>query len=232
MREPRPLVIFGASRGVGLELARLESAAGRRVIALVRPQSDAAALVETGATVLRGDALAKVDVTRILAGIDAAFEIASTLGGTAPDGRRADDEGNINVIDAALASGRVQRFLLITSIGCGEMAPFRSERAIAAFGAAVDAKTRAEEWLKASGLDWTILRPGGLVSEPATGRGILSQDVEMHGLVHRADVAQLAFRALRDPATIGHAFAVVDAQRMNSVNAIPPFPLARQELPA
>ena len=232
MREPRPLVIFGASRGVGLELARLESAAGRRVVAPVRPQSDAAALAEAGAVVLRGDALAMEEVTGILAGIGGEFDIASTLGGTAPDGRRADDAGNINVIDAAVASGRVRRFLLVTSIGCGEMAPFRSERAIAAFGAAVDAKTRAEERLKASGLEWTILRPGGLVSEPATGRGILSQDAEMHGLIHRADVAQLAFRALRDPATIGHAFAVVDSQRMNSVNAIPPFPLARQELPA
>ena len=46
MPDMRPLVIFGASRGVGLELARLERAAGRHVIAPVRPQSDIAALDE------------------------------------------------------------------------------------------------------------------------------------------------------------------------------------------
>jgi len=229
MPDMRPLVIFGASRGVGLELARLECAAGRRVIAPVRPQSDVAALDGTGAAFLRADALSRQDVAGTLARIGGDFDIVSTLGGQADDGRRADDEGNINVIDAAVATGRVRRFVLVTSIGCGEMAPFRSARAIAAFGAAVDAKTLAEERLRASGLDWTILRPGGLVSEPATGRGILCEDPQMHGFIHRADAARLAFRALRDAATVGHAFAAVDAERMNSVNALPPFPLAEQD---
>jgi len=229
MPDMRPLVIFGASRGVGLELARLECAAGRRVIAPVRPQSEVAALDEAGAAFLRADALSRQDVAGTLARIGGDFDIVSTLGGQADDGRRADDEGNINVIDAAVTTGRARRFVLVTSIGCGEMAPFRSARAIAAFGAAVDAKTLAEERLRASGLDWTILRPGGLVSEPATGRGLLCEDPQMHGFIHRADVAWLAFRALRDVATVGHAFAAVDARRMNSVNALSPFPLAEQD---
>jgi len=229
MPDMRPLVIFGASRGVGLELARLECAAHRRVIAPVRPQSDVAALDGAGAAFLRADALSRQDVTGTLARIGGDFDIVSTLGGQADDGRRADDEGNINVIDAAVATGRARRFVLVTSIGCGEMAPFRSARAIAAFGAAVDAKTLAEERLRASGLDWTIVRPGGLVSEPATGRGLLFEDPQMHGFIHRADVARLVFRALRDMATAGHAFAAVDAGRMNSVNALPPFPLAEQD---
>lgn len=222
----RPLLIFGASRGVGLELARLERQAHRQVFAAIRLSSETTALQEIEATILHGDALSKEDVSQILAGMNGDIDIVSTLSGQADDGRRADDEGNINVIDAAVASDRVRRFLLVTSIGCGEMAPFRSPRAIAAFGAAVDAKSRAEAKLKSSSLDWSILRPGGLISEPATGQGLLSQDAEIHGFIHRADVAQLAFRTLRDPATIGQAFAAVDAQRMNSVNTLPPFPLA------
>ena len=229
MPDLRPLVIFGASRGVGLELARLECAAGRRAVAPVRAQSDTTALGGTGAERARADALSPREVAGVLAAIDGDFDIVSTLGGRAENGRRADDTGNINVIDAAVATGRARRFVLVTSIGCGEMAPFRSARAIAAFGAAVDAKTLAEDRLRSSGLTWTILRPGGLVSEPATGRGLLSGDPEMHGFIHRADVAQLAFRVLRDPATAGHAFAAVDAQRMSSVNAIHPFPLAGQD---
>lgn len=226
MLDMRPLLIFGASRGVGLELARLERQAHRHVYAPVRLTSKTTALQEIGAAVLRGDALSKEDLSQILAKVSGDIDIISTLGGQADDGRRADDEGNINVIDAAVASDRVRRFLLVTSIGCGEMAPFRSSRAIAAFGATVDAKSRAEERLKSSGLNWTILRPGGLISEPATGKALLSQDAEIHGFIHREDVAQLAFRALRDPATIGRAFAAVDAQQMSSVNTLPPFPLA------
>lgn len=229
MPDMRPLVIFGASRGVGLELARLERVAGRHVVAPVRPQSDIAALDGTGAAILRADALSRQDVTGALARIGGDVDIVSTLGGQAGDGRRADDEGNINVIDAAVATGRARRLLLVTSIGCGEMAPFRSARAIAAFGAAVDAKTLAEERLRSSGLAWTIIRPGGLLSEPATGRGLLSEDPQIHGSIHRADVARLVFRALRDAATVCHAFAAVDAERMNSVNVRPSFPLAEQD---
>jgi len=152
--------------------------------------------------------------------------VVSTLGGQAEDGRRADDDANIKAIAAAVAGGITRRFVLTTSIGCGEMAPFRSERAIVAFCAAVDAKTKAEACLRKSKLIWTIVRPGGLVSEPAAGKGILSDDPEMHGFIHRDDVALLILRILSDPATIGRAFAVVDSGRMQCANPITLFALA------
>lgn len=222
----RPLLIFGASKGVGLELARQECKSGRTLFALVRPSSDAEALLTLGVTVVRGDALSSDDVAHVFSHLPEGCDVVSTLGGQVEDGRRADDEGNINVITVAKTASKGGRFVLITSIGCGEMAPFRSERAIAAFGAAVDAKTRAEEYLRQSALDWTIIRPGGLVSEPATGNGILVEDAEMHGFINRADVADLAYDVLRDPSTTCRAFAAVDSNRANSVNAIRPFALA------
>ncbi len=222
----RPLLIFGASKGVGLELARQECKRGRPLFALVRPYSDAEALLALGVTVVRGDALATDDVAHVFSHSPEGCDVVSTLGGQVEDGRRADDVGNINVITVAKTTGKGGRFVLITSIGCGEMEPFRSERAIAAFGAAVDAKTRAEDHLRQSELDWTIIRPGGLLSEPATGNGILVEDAEMHGFIHRADVADLAYGVLRDPATRGKAFAAVDASRAKSANTIAPFVLA------
>lgn len=226
MPDKGTLLIFGATRGVGLELARHARAQGRAVTAFVRPGSTVEALQAIGATLLRGDALSSEDVARAIAGTPGDIDIVSTLGGRAQDGRRADDEGNINVVRTAVDSGRTRRVVLITSIGCGEMAPFRSARAISAFGAAVDAKTRAEDALRRSGLDWTILRPGGLISEPATGKAILSTDPEMHGIVHREDVALMTLRTLRDPATVGHAFAIVDSGRMQCANPVQPFPLS------
>lgn len=222
----RPLLIFGASKGVGLELARQECKRGRPLFALVRPFSDAEALLALGVTVVRGDALAADDVAHVFSHLPDGCDVVSTLGGQVEDGRRADDLGNINVITAAKTVGKGGRFVLITSIGCGEMAPFRSERAIAAFGAAVDAKSRAEDYLRQSELDWTIIRPGGLLSEPATGNGILVEDAEMHGFIHRADVADLTYGVLRDSATSGKAFAAVDATRAKSANRVAPFVLA------
>jgi uncharacterized protein YbjT (DUF2867 family) len=222
-----PVVIAGATRGAGLELARLERQRGRMVIALVRPGSDAAGLRRIGADVIWGDALDRSDLPRLFEGLPTAYDVVSTLSGHADDGRRVDDIGNINLMDAAMAAGLLGRFLLVTSIGCGEMARYRSERAIAAFGAAVDARTRAEEYLRRSNLFWTILRPGGLRSAPATGCGMLTTDPEMHGSITRDDVAQLVFRTLRDPSTVHKAFAAVDLSEARSVNVLAPFPLVR-----
>lgn len=222
----RPLLIFGASRGVGLELARLERTSGRVVAAVLRHDSDDGHLREVGVGILRGDALSPADIEQALVRLSGPFDVVSTLGGRDEGGRLADDEGNINVIEAVQADGRAGRFVLVTSMGCGDMAPYRSERAIAAFGAVVDAKTLAEDRLRRTHLDWTILRPGGLISEPSTGNGLLTQNPKVHGFIHRADVALLAFRVLRDSTTSRHAFAAVDGNRMNCETSVEPFPLA------
>lgn len=222
-----PTVIFGARTGVGLHLARLLRGEGVPVLAMLRPGADAGELEALGIRVARGDAFSREDVDRTLdlAG-SGEFDVVSTIGGRGTDGRFADEDGNNNVTDGA-AARNVGRYVLVTSIGCGEMAPWRSERAIAAFGASVDAKTRAEDHARRAIRSATFIRPGGLRSEPATGRGILSDDPQMHGFIHREDVADLVRRALRDPATEGRAFAAVDLDQAKSVNPIEPFPLAR-----
>lgn len=221
-----PVLIFGAGSGVGLCLARLLRRDGMPVFAMLRSPAAEGELAAIGVRTVSGDAFSMADIDRALAlpGTQE-FDVVSTIGGRGADGRRADDDGNINIADRA-AVREVQRFVLVTSIGCGDMAPFRSERAIAAFGEAVDAKTRAEEHLRHRLPAATVIRPGGLRSEPATGRGILSDDPQIHGFIHRADVADLVRRALRDPATEGRAFAAVDADQAQCVNPIRPFPLA------
>jgi uncharacterized protein YbjT (DUF2867 family) len=222
-----PVVIFGAGGGVGFHLARLLRERGVPVFAMLRGSAAVPELEALGVRVAHGDAFLADDVDRTLAlPGNGEFDVVSTIGGTTPDGRMADDEGNINIVDRA-AGRDVGRFVLVTSIGCGEMAPYRSARAIAAFGAAVDAKTRAEERLRQAIPSATIVRPGGLRSEPATGRGILSDDPRIHGFIHRADVADLVRRVLTDPATEGRAFAAVDAEHARCANPIEPFPLAR-----
>jgi nucleoside-diphosphate-sugar epimerase len=224
-------VIFGARTGVGFHLARLLRAEGRPVVAMLRPGADAGPLEALGVRVAHGDAFSAGDID---AALDLAEEVAkgadldivSTVGGRHEDGRFADEDCNVNIVDRA-ARRDLGRLVLVTSIGCGEMAPYRSERAIAAFGASVEAKTRAEDHARRVVPSATFIRPGGLRSEPATGRGILSGDVEIHGFIHREDVADLVARVLRDPATAGRALAAVDADHARSIHPIEPFPLAR-----
>lgn len=46
-------------------------------------------------------------------------------------------------------------------------------------------------------MNWTIVRPGGLKSEPATGKAVLTEDRMAIGSVHREDVAKLVIEALK-----------------------------------
>lgn len=47
-----------------------------------------------------------------------------------------------------------------------------------------------------STMQWTIIRPGGLKSEPGTGSGILTEDRSICGAINREDVADLVIKAL------------------------------------
>lgn len=59
--------------------------------------------------------------------------------------------------------------------------------------------------------DWTIIRPGGLKSDQATGRAILTQDALARGMVDRADVAEVIVRVLgSDKLCTRREFTVVD----------------------
>ena len=88
--------------------------------------------------------------------------VVSFVGGKNEEGIRSDALGNINIIAATKAANPQARFVLITSMGCGEQWDMMSEPFKQALGEAVRAKTEAEIYLKQSGLNWTILRPCGL----------------------------------------------------------------------
>ncbi|MFT0851394.1 SDR family oxidoreductase [Achromobacter sp. F4_2707] len=219
-----PVLIFGASRGTGLLLARRLRRQGVDVYAMLRPQSDGTELHDLGVHVLQGDALEPDDVARAFSAAGAGCDVVSTLGGR-QNGRYVDHEGNVHVADQAAQVG-IHRFVLVTSIGCGDMAPYRSAKAVEAFGDSVDAKTRAENHLRRVLPSATIVRPGGLLSDNATGQGWLCEDPQVHGFITRADLAELIDRVLRDPATRGRTLAAVDAQRLRCVNPVTPFSLS------
>ncbi|BCL74992.1 hypothetical protein JHS3_07280 [Jeongeupia sp. HS-3] len=204
----RELMVFGASRGVGFEIAKQARSQGRSVRALLRDGADDGALREIGVDVVRGDALDAAAVNAAMADLGADAEIVSTLGSFGP-GVPVDYLGNRNVIEAAEQAG-IQRLVLVTSLGCSETWAHLSERSRKGFGGAVREKTLAEAWLRTSGLDFTIIRPGGLRDGPALGGAQRIENEEAHGFVRRADVAAEVLACLADPATIGRAFSVVD----------------------
>ncbi len=224
MTEHRALVIFGATSPIGVRLAALAAAAGYRTYAVVRPGSDALAAENAGATILRADALDADALAESLAAVPVGALFVSVLGGKPGGDGRVDWEGNRNAIDAAHARGAAH-FLLLTTVGAGDSRSALPPPVLAILGSLAEKKTLAEAHLKASGLTWTILRPGHLQAGEPTGRAVLVDDPRTLGAVQRADVATLMLRCLEHAACRNRTFAVTDLDAVRSSHPVEPVTL-------
>ena len=207
------IFVAGASRGVGRKIAKYLTAQNLKVKALLRTEAAAAELEARGIQVVLGDALNVADVERAILADEPIHAVISTIGGLPADGERADFLGNKNLIDAAVKAG-VQKFILVTSIGTGNSAIALSPQVLETLGPVLIEKDKAEKHLIASGLTYTIIRPGGLKSEPLTGNGILTEDPHIAGTIHRADVAQLVVRSLNSDRTNNKVLSAIDKNMM------------------
>jgi uncharacterized protein YbjT (DUF2867 family) len=203
-----PVLVIGGNRDTGLAIVRLLRARGDAVSVFVRAGSDASAAEALGARILRGDALQPADLAAALA-TDRYRAVISTLGRSLAPAPRADDAGNHHAIDAARAAG-VQRFVLVTVIGAGDSRDTAYFLARRVLGQVMADKTVAEDYLRASGLDYTIVRPGGLLNGPDSGRAYLTPDVGAFSWIRRADLARLVVQALDEPRATGRVYHAFD----------------------
>ena len=211
MTEKSHIFLAGASRGVGLEIAKCLAAQKMPITALLRSPATSTELEAMGIKVVTGDALDAVAVEAAMAGGEPIHAVISTIGGLPKDGERADYLGNKNLIDAAVKAG-VQKFILVSSIGSGKSAAALQPQVLETLGPVLIEKEKAENHLIESGMIYTVIRPGGLKSEPATGNGILTEDFRVAGTIHRADVAQLVCQCLVSDAANNKVLSAVDKQ--------------------
>mmetsp|Transcript_9814 Transcript_9814/g.13872 ORF Transcript_9814/g.13872 Transcript_9814/m.13872 type:complete len:277 (+) Transcript_9814:179-1009(+) len=213
--------VAGGSRGVGKHIVEKLVANGHQVVALVRSDEAMEELAGIeGVTPVKGDAFDYKSVENNMDGCDAAI---TTLGGAAAtgdgDAKRVDYEGNNNVIEAAGILG-VTRVVLVTSIGCGNSKDAIPESAYEVLKDALAAKQRAENVLIKyyTNTNWTIIRPGGLKSEPATGKAIVTEDTSAIGTIHREDVADLVVKTLTSAAAEKKVLSAIDPSIETATN--------------
>jgi uncharacterized protein YbjT (DUF2867 family) len=72
------------------------------------------------------------------------------------------------------------------------------------------AKADADAAVQRSGLDYTIVRPGGLTDEPGTGLVELAPSLDHSGSIPREDVASVLVECLSADNTIGKDFDLLD----------------------
>lgn len=214
-------VIFGAESDTGYRLAQLILRSGRPVLAVVRREGAMPPLQRLGAATMVADVTRRTSVAAVFAGRDAALlTVACFIGGTP----QLNSQGNINVIEAAEAAG-VRRFILTTSIGCGESAVVLDPFLKAFAGKSIRAKDWAEKRLRASALDWTIIRSGGMTMRPGRGGPILVESNHVVGYINRSDLGDLAFQVLASDQSTRRIFVAVDRGKAMHINGEPLVPV-------
>ncbi|WP_437582788.1 SDR family oxidoreductase [Paramicrobacterium sp. CJ85] len=201
------IAIVGGHGKIALLLARELTSAGHEVVSIARNPEHTGDIEETGATAAIVDIeTANVDDLRpAIEGADAVVFAAGAGAGSGVERKRTVDYGGSVTSAAAAAAVGARRFVQVSAIGVeNDPDPERGE----VWGAYVIAKREADDALRATQLDWTIIRPGRLTDGPGTGRVTLSSTVT-YGEVPRADVASTIAAVLDAPETIGRTFDLV-----------------------
>ncbi|MEM9394071.1 MAG: NAD(P)H-binding protein [Pseudomonadota bacterium] len=198
------ILVIGASKGIGEEVVKTALAKGLAVRGLAR-SADKMSIIDPNFEPVVGDATKPDQIDPALEGIDG---VIMTLGVaknlkfiTTPttlfsDATRA-------VLPGMQARG-IKRLLAVTGYGAGDgekaLSSFEKLPFKAIFGRAYADKGVQEELIKASGLDWTIARPGVLTYNPASySYRILTEAKDWrNGLVSRADVADFLVKSFME----------------------------------
>ena len=198
------IVIAGGHGQIALRLERLLAERGDEVAGLIRNPDHAEDLRAAGAEPVLCD-LEHAGPEEVAAAVEGAGAVVFAAGAGPGSGEARKETmdlgGAVRLIDAAKATG-VTRYVMISAMGADPDAEGEG------FAAYLRAKGTADAALIGSGLAYTIVRPGGLTNDPATGRVTLAESVE-RGSIARDDVAAVLDAVLARKDTAGLTFEVV-----------------------
>jgi nucleoside-diphosphate-sugar epimerase len=211
--------VTGASGGLGAALAELLQARGHSLTLLSRRQVATAGLARS----VSGDLLRPDSYAAALPGHQAVLHLAALTHSADPDQYYAVNARGTELLLEAAAEAGVGRFLFVSTRAIG--------RACGAYG---ESKALAEAAVRASGLDWTILRPGevyGASAGEAVGRTIaqvrsgfvvpyVAHSRALLAPVHRDDVLGAVAAALDAPASIGQTYTLAGPEEFTQAGMI------------
>lgn len=238
--ETNTVFVAGATGQTGRRiLERLAGQKGLTVIGGVRNVDKAAKTLSESSTVVRGAMVQKVgsvdtagvELKRVNVVEDGVDTIATALEGANglviatgfipgnplkmnEEAHKVDNVGTIRLIDAAKKAG-VKKVVLVSSILTNGRA-WGQEKSPGfvitnAFGQVLDEKIVAENYLRASGLDYTIVRPGGLKAKPPTGAlQVSGEDTLNSGEISRDLVADVCVASLTDTKASNKVLEIIE----------------------
>src|SRR4051794_16249033 len=198
------VIVAGGHGKIGLRLLRLLAEHGHTARGLVRNPDQVADLEEAGAQAIVCDLERDEPSGEDLAGADAVVFAAGAGPGSGSERKRTMDLGGaVKLIEAARAAS-ISRYAIVSSMGADNPG-----QASGTFGDYLQAKADADQAVRDSGLDYTIVRPGGLTNDEGTGHVDLAERLGRRGQIPRDDVAAVLVAVLDTPSTIGTTFEIL-----------------------
>jgi putative NADH-flavin reductase len=209
------LTIFGATGATGKCLVEQALPAGNEVTAVVRDPARLAVASQPLLHVVTADVLDPDSLVPAVTGADAVLTAIGPHG----TGRTTISHDSVTSIATAMQKAGTRRLIMVSGSIVTDHGESRYMHYLVkpvvrlTFLRHVCADMRqAEDAVRGSGLDWTIMRPPGLTSKPASGKYRTAIDRNLpHGFTaSRADLAASMLAAIGDPATVRRHVAIAN----------------------
>ena len=180
------------------------AANGFSPIALIRDPRQQTKFTALGVPSAVGDL--EKGLIEFLPGLDAVVFTAGSGAHTGPNKTiDVDQDAAIRLMNDCKQAG-VSRFVMVSAIGAD---PLSNSPLIQNY---LRAKGMADEYLRSSGLDYTILAPGTLLNSSGTGKIQAAEELGCHGTVPREDLSQCIIEVLRNYNTMGKTIQMISGK--------------------
>ena len=205
----RPLVLVAGATGKtgSLTVAQLQ-AKGYPVRAFVRNAAKAAERLGPDVETAVGDLRDPASIAAALDGVGVVINAAGSGVPAADDNmpEHVDFEGARNLADAAAAAG-VGHYVLVSSMGVTH----DDHQLNRLFNNILMWKRKGEDAVAASGIPYTIIRPGGLNDGPGNEQTVIFEQGDIMGMnkaISRTDVARVTVAAVKDEEARNKVFEI------------------------
>jgi nucleoside-diphosphate-sugar epimerase len=199
------VAIAGGHGKIAMLLGRALAERGDTARGLIRNPDQEGDLRAAGIEPVLCDLESGGDVAAAVRGADAVVFAAGAGPGSGAERKSTMDLGGaLKLIEAAKAEG-ISRYLMVSAMGAEDVPAAGTDGGDEVFSVYLRAKADADAALRASGLDYTVVRPGGLTDDPGTGLVTIAERLD-RGQVPRADVAAVLVACLDTASTIGQSF--------------------------
>jgi uncharacterized protein YbjT (DUF2867 family) len=200
------VIIAGGHGRIGMLLGRLLTDDGHEVCGIIRNPEQAPDLEEIGVIPIVFDLENDSGLAEAIGGADAVVFAAGAGPGSGAERKETmDRDGAVKLIDAC-QQNKIARYVMVSAMGAKP-----GVEGDDAFQVYLRAKFEADEALRASGLDWTVIRPGGLTDAPGRGRVEIGPELQ-RGSICREDVADTIAIVLAAPNTTGKTLDLIEGE--------------------